>query len=204
MLLFLGAYLFSIVFLTIVFFQTRKIIRWISGTLAVILFLLPLCFTIFIGIFKSQIQQGKILPSMGSILLLFSPPEDIREPLWEHSLSNNRNEYDFEFQHKYVGKHILALKFGYSSTMETFKYDLSIRLTIELNGKAIYTKSSKKGWANWPSNSETWLRFISYDVPNDLPVGKMLNAKIFIDGDIEKFIDRYGETEIFLSKGSDK
>ena len=47
------------------------------------------------------------------------------------------------------------------------------------------------------------LTFIRYSLPEDLPINKNLNAKIEITGNIDDFINKYGDAKIIIKKGSD-
>ncbi len=47
------------------------------------------------------------------------------------------------------------------------------------------------------------LTFIRYSLPEDLPVNRKLSAKIEIMGNIDDFMNKYGDAKIIFKKGSD-
>ena len=47
------------------------------------------------------------------------------------------------------------------------------------------------------------LTFIRYSLPEDLPISRKLNAKIEITGNIDNFMNKYGDAQIIIKKGSD-
>ncbi len=47
------------------------------------------------------------------------------------------------------------------------------------------------------------LTFIRYSLPEDLPINRKLNAKIEIMGNIEEFVNKYGDAKIIIKKGAD-
>jgi len=47
------------------------------------------------------------------------------------------------------------------------------------------------------------LTFIRYSLPEDLPVNRKLNAGIKIKGNIDDFMNKYGDAKLIIKKGSD-
>ncbi len=191
-----------IILLVIAFLFTKKALRRIAGLLIVLFFILPLSLVIFLGIFKDQIQQGKILPKIGPLLLLISEPKDLWKPLASNIISKDRQEYEFFITHKYVGNHDMVISFKRLEPMEIAEHNLKIRLTVEKDGKILYDRMTQKAISYW-GKEDSELMFQRYEVPEDLPVNTLLKAKVYIEGDIGDFIKRYGPTKIVLKKGSD-
>ena len=86
----------------------------------------PILFVGFLTIFKSEIQQGKLLPQFGTILILVSPPDDLWVPIWKAKLRHDKKEYQFEMSHKYVGNHVVDLSFKKLRSMETAENNFEI------------------------------------------------------------------------------
>ena len=201
MLIVLILYFLILVSLVATFIFTKKFLRLFSATLIAIL-ILPLCFLVFLGIFKDKIQQGRLLPQLGTLLLLVSPPKDLWVPLASDVISHDRKEYGFLITHKYVGNHDVFISFKPLESMEVAENDFKVRIIMEKDGKVLYDKTSQKGQPFW-SKDDSGLTFHHYKVPEDLPIHTPINAKIYIDGDIDTFIKHYGAAKIVVGKGSD-
>ncbi len=168
-----------------------------------------MCFVAFLGIFKSQIQQGKILPQFSPILILLSPPNDIEKPLGADYLTPNKKEYDLKITHKYLGNHEIILSFKkLDSYDELEKTEEELFLTVEFkhDSRIIYSTSSERpisyyGYAT--TENKSVVSFIRYNIQNDLPINTLLKVKIKVEGDIKQFIKKYGPVKIEIQKGSD-
>ena len=180
----------------------RGMVRKVLLSLTVMFVILPLCFIAFIGVFKSEIQQGKVLSGLGPLLILVAPPQDLWIPLGSHNLDPGMREYNFQFKHKYVGNHVVEISFRKLKSMEEAYSNFEVTYTVSNNSGIIFTQTSKKGWSYWGMN-ESGLTFISYNIPKALPVNESLFATITIKGDIKAFIDKYGVTKVSIKKGSD-
>lgn len=172
-------------------------------SLTVIFVVLPLCILSFFGIFKSQMQQGKLLQGFGPLLLLVSPPEDLSVPLASENIVPSKQEYQFHFKHKYVGNYIVELSFRKLESMEYPDNNLELQYIVSSGDKIVFSRSSKKGWPYWGKNT-SGLTFVSYNVPEVLPVDHDLFASITIKGDINAFINKYGPAQMIIRKGSDE
>ena len=180
----------------------RGMARKVLLSLTIMFVILPLCFIAFIGVFKSEIQQGKVLSGLGPLLILVSPPQDLWIPLGSHNLDPGMREYIFHFKHKYVGNHVVELSFRKLKSMEEAHSNFEVKYTVSNNSGIVFTQTSKKGWPYW-GMKDSGLKFISYNVPKTLPVNESLFATITIKGDIKAFINKYGVTKVSIKKGSD-
>ena len=81
--------------------KTRKILL----LLLTVTLLIPICLILLI----KPAQQGKILPQWGKISLLFSEPEDLRQPLAEVPLEQKKNIYTFTLLHKSIVIFIISI-----------------------------------------------------------------------------------------------
>ena len=152
----------------------KGMFKKIALSLTIGLVILPLCFILLVAIFRSSIQQGKFLSKSGPILILIAPPKDLHEPLGIQNLDPNKREYRFEFQHKYVGNHDVNLSFRKLESMESAHTNLEILYAVSIDGRNVFSQTSQKGWPYWGMKN-SGLMFISYNVPQDLPVGKKLS-----------------------------
>jgi hypothetical protein len=86
--------------------------------------------------------------------------------------------------------------------MEIAHNNFEIQYTVSSNGRNVFTQTSQSGLPYW-GMKDSGLTFISYNVPQTLPVSENLSATVKIKGDIEAFINKYGPTQIVIQKGSD-
>jgi len=183
-----------------IFLKGKK--KKISIALCILFVLVPLCFVAFLGLFKIEIQKGNILPSFGQILILIAPPDDLWVPLGEEYLTSNTKEYHFEFTHKYVGNHVVEISFKQIQIMETADNNFEVEYRVTDGQKEIFNKKSNKGWPYW-GQKNSGLTFISYQVPDELPVNTKVFATIKVKGNITSFTKKYGSTRLSIRKGSD-
>jgi hypothetical protein len=177
-------------------------LKKIALTLTITLVIVPLCVILFVAIFRSSIQQGKFLSGLGPILILIAPPQDLHEPLGIQYLDPSKKEYWFEFQHKYVGNHDVDLSFRKQDSMGSVYTTLEIQYAVSVDGRNVFSQTSQKGWPYWGMKN-SGLMFLSYNVPQDLPVGVKLSAAVTLHGDIAALINKYGPTQLVIRKGSD-
>jgi hypothetical protein len=176
--------------------KTRKIFL----TLSFIVLLIPLCLILLI----KPSQQGKIFPRWGKISLLFSEPDDLWIPLAKAPLKRNIQEYVFPISHKYVGHYNIEILFSDENinVWEIDKSDISISVSFYDSETVLFSKtSSYVGCFNGSQGSG--LTFIRYSLPEELPINRKLNAKIEIMGNIDDFMNEYGDAKIIIKKGSD-
>lgn len=155
---------------------------------------------------KTPIQQGKLLKGtmIGPLLNLVAPPEDLYLPLVEARLETAKSEYQFQFAHKYVGNHALVVSSPQPQKEAYPRYDdIAIKLTVLEDEPAIFTIENKR-FGKFTGRNAYGAVVARYRVPEDLPVSTRLNAKVWIDGDLEGFLGRRGPTVIKIKKISDQ
>jgi len=180
--------------------KSKGRLRKVFSSILLIIILIPVTFILLI----KPAQQGKVCPKWGKISLLFCEPEDLWHPLAETSLRPEQAEYNFHFSHKYVGNHNVQIRFSNKdiNVMKADKNDLCLTIFFYDKNKIVFTKTTTYV-GSYKSPSGSGFRYIKYSLPENLPVAKELNVKIEISGNIEKFINKYGKTEIVIRKGSD-
>ncbi len=176
--------------------KTRKI----SLTFLVIILLIPLCLILLI----KPAQQGKIFPRWGKISLLFSEPDDLWIPLAKATLNRNIHEYVFTLSHKYVGHYNIEILFSDKNinVWKIDKNDISMFASFYDSETVLFSKTSTYA-GGFKGLQGGGLTFIRYSLPEDLPINKNLNAKIEITGNIDDFMNKYGDAKIIIKKGSD-
>ena len=201
-------FLIGIGLILFLFFSKGRLRRFAIG-ITIFLIILPLCFVAFLGIFKSQIQQGKILPQLGPILILLSPPDDIKKPLGVVYLTPNKKEYNLKITHKYLGNHEILLYFKKLNSydeLEKTKKELFLTVEFKYDSRIIYSTTSERPISYYSyaaTENKSVISFIRYNVPNNLPIDTPLQVKIKVEGNIEQFIEKYGPVRIEIKKGSD-
>ena len=203
MILILSIYIVTALILISGSWFLKGTLKKVALSLTFCLVILPLCFILFVGVFKSAIQQGKLLPGLGPLLMLIAPPQDLRIPLGVQNIDPEKREYHFEFQHKYVGNHVVDLSFRKLESMESAHTNIEVEYVVSIGGRTVFTQKSQKGWPYWGMKN-SGLTFVSYDIPQALPVGEKVSATVTLQGDIEAFINKYGPTQLIVRKGSDE
>lgn len=180
--------------------KTKGNTRKISLTLLVIVLLIPLCLILLI----KPSQQGKIFPRWGKISLLFSEPDDLWMPLARAPLKRNIHEYAFPISHKYVGHYNIEILFSDKNinVWKIDKNDISMSVSFYDNKTVLFSKTSTYA-GGFKGSRGSGLTFIRYSLPEDLPINRKLNADIKITGNIDDFINKYGDAQIIIKKGSD-
>ncbi len=180
--------------------KTKGKTRKISLTLLLIVLLIPICLILLI----KPSQQGKIFPRWGKISLLFSEPDDLWIPLAKAPLKRNMQEYIFPLSHKYVGHYNIEILFSDKNinVWDIDKSDISMSVSFYDNETVLFTKTSSYA-GGFKGSRGSGLTFIRYSLPEDLPINRKLNAEIKIKGNIDDFMNKYGESQIIIKKGSD-
>ncbi len=70
------------------------------------------------------------------------------------------------------------------------------------NELVLFSKTSSYA-GGFKGSRGSGLTFIRYSLPGDLPINRKLNAEIKITGNIDDFMNKYGEAKIIIKKGSD-
>ncbi|MHC4269752.1 MAG: hypothetical protein ACYSWS_11900 [Planctomycetota bacterium] len=176
--------------------RTKKIYL----TLLLIVLPIPLCLILLI----KPSQQGKIFPGWGKISLLFSEPDDLWIPLAKAPLNRNTHEYIFPISHKYVGHHNIDILFS-DKNINVWKIDKSyISMSVSFyDSEAVLFSKTTSYAGTFKGLQGSGLTFIRYSLPEDLPINRKLNAKIKIMGNIDDFMNKYGDAKIIIKKGSD-
>lgn len=150
-------------------------------------------------------QQGKILPEWGKISLLLFEPGDLWEPLAEEPLNSNKLQYEFSFSHKYVGNHNIAIILLDKEEIDLWKIDrndLKISVKFYRNSELLFSKSTTDVNA-FKGLRGNGLTYIAYAVSDDVPISQKLDVVINVMGNMDDFLNKYGNAKIIIRKGSD-
>ncbi len=180
--------------------KTKGKTRTISLTLLIIVLLIPLSLILLI----KPSQQGKIFPRWGKISLLFLEPDDLWIPLAKAPLNISMQEYVFSLSHKYVGHYNIEILFSDKNidVWKIDKADISMSVAFYVSDRVMFSKTASQA-GSFKGLQGSGLTFIRYSLPEDLPINRMLNAKIDINGNIDGFMNKYGDAQIIIKKGSD-
>ncbi len=177
-------------------------LRKACATLVACLVVIPTLFIFLVYAFKAEIQQGKFLPNLALILILLSPPQDLFNPLATEYLDQNKKDYKFQFRHKYVGSHYVELAFNKNTPKFKISDNLELYYVVKNDNKVLFQQSSKVVSQYWGQN-HNGLIFITYAIPQTLPVNVTLDTTVTVSGDIKAFLKDHGPTQIVVRKGSD-
>ncbi len=184
--------------LMIALLKSKKGVKKVILGILVCLLLIPASLLVLV----KPAQKGVVFPGWGKLSLLMFEPADLWEPLSERSLIYN--EYAFQVFHKYVGNYNISILFD-DKDIDAWKVetnDLSMSIYFYLSNQEIFTKSSEFIGA-FKGRNGSGLSYIRYSLPDDLPLGQTLQARLVISGDIKEFINKYGSAKIIIKKGSD-
>ena len=180
--------------------KTTGTLRKIFLSILTIIVLIPVTLILLI----KPAQQGKILPNWGKISFLFAEPKDLWYYLAEATLEKNKKEYNFKFSHKYVGNYEINILFSNKNidTMGMAKNDLELTASFQDNKRMLFSKKSTQ--VSWFIGLRgNGLNYINYSLPEDAPINKQIDVKIILLGNIEEFINKYGNSKITIGKDSD-
>ena len=177
-------------------------LRKICTSLVMCLVVIPTVLICLVYVFKSEIQQGKFLPNLAPILILLSPPQDLFNPLVTENIDPNRKDYKFQFRHKYVGNHHVELAFSKNAPESKASDNLELHYVVKNGNKVLFQQNSKVTSQYWGQN-QNGLIFITYAIPQALPVNVTVDATVTVSGDIKAFLKDHGPTQVVVRKGSD-
>ncbi len=168
---------------------------------------IPLIVVLLIYLLKSPLQQGKITPlvDLGILLNFFIPPEDLYIPLASTELIAETKIYNLKFKNIYVGNHAIVISSPRQEKLDfSAKSEISLSVKIFENSKIISDKQSESTVSQFFGREEYGFFYITYDVPDDLPVSKELSAVINISGDLDSFLEKRGTGYLRVKKFSDE
>jgi hypothetical protein len=165
--------------------------------------LLPFLVVALLYIFRTPIQQGKVLVDMGPLLSLVFPADDLYLPLTTIEVTSDQTEYEIKFSHRYVGRHVVEISSPEGSGYERDQQNFRVILEVFQGGKVVYRAGPSKGSRFW-GKEDYGLHFNTYQVPKDLPVRTELTARVTITGDIGAYLAKHGEAFLSITKMSDE
>lgn len=120
----------------------------------------------------------------------------------EVPLETNQLNYQVDITHKYVGNHILEIVCENSIDIKRIN-DIQVNLQFENEGETIFEVSSQEG-SSFYGRFEEGYTFIWYEIPNNVPVQKTLNARIAISGNLNRFTTYCAQPALRIRKGSNE
>jgi hypothetical protein len=167
--------------------------------------LFPVAFVAVLYFSRSPIQQGRILPGMGPILSLVFPAADLYEPLGIVPLEAGKSEYELAWDHKYVGRHALAVSVpGKGKGMAAMEPKLTVKMEVFEDEQLIFGGGTGKASQYW-GKEHYGMHLAWYRVPRDMPVGQPLKGVVTVTGgDLDLFLENYPGAELRVVKVSDE
>ncbi len=167
---------------------------------------LPVCLLGLLFAFREPIQRGDILQNtaLGPLLNLVAPPPDLYHPLCTIDLEPGKTEYTLDFSHKYLGNHALMVSSPKPSREERPDYsDIAVTLSVSDGEKALLNIGPERAGQFW-GRTDYGALLARYKVPGDLPVSRSLVGTVNISGDLDRFLERRGNTTLKIQKFSDQ
>jgi len=168
-----------------------------------ILFLLPFLAAALLYLFRTPVQQGKILSGMGPLLNIVFPAEDLYDPLVTVDLEPGINDYILSFSHRYVGRHAVEISSPRGSGFEDAQQNFHVTFEVFHDGRIAYYAEQLKGSMFW-GKDDHGLHFNTYRVPKNLPVGYELTARVTVRGDVDDYLEKHGAARLRITKMSDQ
>ena len=170
----------------------------------IFIFCMPILFGISLYVLRAPIQQGVFLTNFGPILSMFFPADDLYSPLAEESLSPEKNTYNFNLSHKYLGNHAVFIEVP-SDVRPEFVIERSLNLMVQMKegDKVLFSGSSDRG-SPYSGKSKYGFYYIGYKVPENVPVSKDIAIEINIEKDIRSFLKNHENAKVIVRKKSDQ
>lgn len=166
-------------------------------------YLLPVVMVAGLYLFRTPIQQGKVLADLGPLLNLVFPARDLYLPLATVELKAGLKEYTLDFSHKYVGMHAVEIATPGRASMKSEDQDLRVSWKVFDGDRLLYEAGPAKGSQFW-GKDDHGNHFLWYRVPMDLPAGKQLTARVIISGDLNKYLEKRPSATLSVTKLSDE
>lgn len=165
---------------------------------------MPILFGVSIYLLRAPIQQGLFLPDFGPILSLVFPADDLYNPLAEESLSPEKNTYNFNLSHKYLGNHAVFIEVP-SEVRPKFVIERGLNLTVQMKDgdKVLFSGTCDRG-SPYSGKSKYGFYYVGYKVPEDVPVSKDIAIEINIKKDIKIFLKNHENAKVIVRKKSDQ
>ena len=143
------------------------------------------------------------------IRYLLTPPDDLYDALCLKPADFRRTgtSYECEYVNKYSGNHTIGVIVERPPDITT---DLGwkIKAKVEVSdGKAVLlsTEIDKPYYPFWGGKfSKGGFALVSYNTPDNLPIGKVLKCTITLVKGDASFEETYGRTSMYVAKASDK
>jgi len=172
-------------------------------TVPVAFYTLPVLVVLGFYLLRTPIQQGKFLARLGPVLSLVFPPGDLYDPRATAELADGQNAYTLGFIHKYVGHYAVEISVPGKAPIGKLEPELQVSLEVFEGDRLVYRDGPAKGSGFWGADDHG-LYFTLYGVPEDLPVSIPLTARLFITGDLTRFLRGREGAMLGITKVSDE
>jgi hypothetical protein len=176
-----------------------KTVLWIVGVLAI--------FVVAIAATRQPILEGRFLEAARPLYMLVAPPADLYTPLVISPavLDVSPASYRFSFEHKYAGSHKLGISVEKQVPMpvDTYDWGARYRVVFSVEGKTLKTEIVGASPSPWWRQNESGFSLLSFEVPRDLPRGKLIACEILVLEPGQGFHSKYGSSSFYIRKSGE-
>lgn len=169
---------------------------------------MPIIFGLSLYLLRTPIQTGKFLSGFGPVLSMVFPAEDLYYPLAESPLVPEKNTYNFNLSHKYLGRHAVSVEIPSdtspaSSMNHPVENTISVKVRIKNGDNELFSGSEDRAWPYWGKGNYGFY-YVIYNVPQNVPVSKNISVEIIIEKDLTEFLQKHENAKLVVKKFSDQ
>ena len=135
----------------------------------------------------------------------FFPPSDLYVPLSSEKLLKSPHHYSVAASHKYPGQYEIQIQASSSSGIGIlYEVRFSAEVIISYGDKELFRASLEKPEYQFWGNDDGGIVLVNYRVPETVQRSLPVQIDVILNGDIQHFIDKYGDSQIQVKKRSDE
>ncbi len=163
-------------------------------------------FIIGVAVVFSVLGGGFLWLRYNSTLFnVFFSPKDFYEPLAKELLFDRAKEYSFEVKHNYPGLYAVEVVAPSSNGIGVpYEMDFAVEIVLKSEGKKILHQKISEPYSQFWRSEGGGIILLYYSVPELVPKSKSVQIMASVSGNINKFIENYGESNLVVAKNSDK
>lgn len=140
------------------------------------------------------------------MLSMFFPAEDLYYPLTEAPLVSEKNTYNLNFSHKYLGRHAVSVEIPSetnpaSSMHHSVENTINVKVKFKHGDNELFSGSEERAWPYW-GKGKYGFHYVVYNVPQNVPVSKNISAEIIIEKDLTEFLHKHENARLVVKKFS--
>lgn len=184
--------------------HARSALMKVIGLICILLLVVVLLFVLDNGNKMDKKKQRNLV----SLFEIFSPPKDLYQDLvcGELVFSKTKAVFEFNYEHKYNGKHnagIYLENFTYDLYAKSYLPKMKVEIAFYCGSNIILSKNVEE-FTPFLSKDGGGYMLLSYSVPDDLPNKDTIKCKVKIldyDSELEA---KHGPLRFYIRKMSDK